>query len=82
MDYSEKVCDEVIEFLEHIPKPDYDKLPRQIINYFYQHCNPTSEKSFTYNIALPVSQQNLHQETKDVLTFLIRVFLEYEDQSK
>ncbi len=82
MDYSAKVCDEVVEFLEHIPKPDYDKLPRQIINYFYQHCSPTSEKSFTYNLALPVSQQSFHQETKDILTFLIRVFWEYEDRSK
>jgi hypothetical protein len=82
MEYSERVCDEVVGFLEQIPRSEYDKLPRQIINYFYQNCSPTSENGFVYNTALPVSKQNLHQETKDVLTFLIRVFLEYEDKSE
>lgn len=74
MDYSAEVCDEVVEILDHIPKSDYDKLPREIINYFYQHCNSTDEISFKYNMALPISKQNIHQETNNILTFLILVF--------
>jgi hypothetical protein len=78
MDYSAEVCDEVVEILDHIPKSDYDKLPREIINYFYRNCNSTDEKSFKYNMALPISKQNIHQETKDILTFLILVFWQQE----
>lgn len=76
-DYSTEVCNEIVEFLDHIPKTLYDKLPNEIINYFYQNAG-SEKKSFEYNVALPISEQPISPETKDIILFLLRIFWKKE----
>ena len=76
-DYSAEVCNEIAEILDHIPKTLYDKLPDEIINYFYQNAD-NREKSFEYNVALPILEQPISPETKSVILFLSRIFWKEE----
>ena len=70
--YPTNVCNEVVEILEHIPKTLYDELPKEIVNYFYQ--NSDGNKTFRYNVSLPILEQNFSQQTKEIILFLTRVF--------
>lgn len=81
-DYSIEVCNEVAEILDHIPKVLYDKIPSEIINYFYQNAD-NNVRNFEYNIALPVLEQSINQETRGILLFLSRIYWKEEiDKSK
>ena len=72
-DYSTDTCNEVVEILSHIPKGLYDKLPKDIINYFYQNSDE-SIRHFKYNVASPISSQNINQETRGIIKFFFAVF--------
>lgn len=76
-DYSAEVCNEIAVILDHIPKTLYDKLPNEIINYFYQNAD-IGEKSFEYNVALPILEQPISPETKSIILFLSRIFWKEE----
>ena len=79
-DYSITTCNEIAEILDHIPKNLYDKLPREIINYFYQNSDENLQK-FKYNVALPILNQNISQESKEIVLFLFRIFWQDEIKS-
>lgn len=72
--YSTNVCNEVVEILEHIPKNLYDKIPKDTVNYFYQ--NADGNKTFRYNVSLPILEQNFSQQTKEIILSLADVFWE------
>lgn len=57
MNYPPDVCDQLIEILKYIPKEDYKKIPEEAIKGLYRNCN--SERTFIYNQALPLKEQNL-----------------------
>ena len=73
-DYSPKVCGEVLEVLEHIPKQYYDKLPREVIDYFNQNAEDLDKRNFVYNIALPIERQGISSECMEIIRFLAKVF--------
>ncbi len=72
-DFSTKTINELAEIFDHIPKELYDKLPAGIINYVYQNSDlKNDDKSFVYNIALPITEQEIEQDTKDYIKMLAR----------
>lgn len=76
--YSAKACTEIAEILDHIPKKLYERLPKEIINYFYQNRADKCE-IFEYNVALPIWEQNISEETREILKFIEIIFWRLDD---
>lgn len=75
-DYSIETCNEMSEILDHIPRELFDKLPKEIVNYFYQ--NASNDNGFKYNVALPILEQGVSDDTRNIIVFLSRVFWKEE----
>ncbi len=61
---------EVLEVLKYLPKVDYDKIPKKVIQLLETNCDEKSE--FTYNVALPLEEQNISKNAKVILAILYR----------
>ena len=67
---------EVLEILKHIPKEEYDKIPKQLIEFFEEH----KDKSYRY-IYNPVSPKTL-RKTDAIIVSLYKDYIANEDEKK
>jgi len=61
---------EVLEILKYIPREDLEKVPKDII-YTLENC-ADKEYIFKINKSVPFEEQNLMEETKDILANFFR----------
>ena len=61
---------EVLEILKYIPKEDLKKIPKDII-FTLEKC-ADKEHIFRINKSIPFEEQNLMEETKDILANFFR----------
>ena len=61
---------EVLEILKHMPKKDYNKVPKEKINFYASNC----EKEYTYKLNPNVNfnNQKMTEITKAILANLYR----------
>lgn len=67
---------EVLEILKHIPKEEYDKIPKQLIEFFEEH----KDKSYRY-IYNPVSPKTL-RKTDAIIVSLYKDYIANDDEKK
>lgn len=73
-----KAYKEVIEILKHIPKEDYEKIPKEII----ENMEKEKDKQYEYNIANfdDFNNQPMLKETETILSVLYRDYWATQEQ--
>lgn len=71
---------EVLEVLKYISLEDYNKIPKQYIEFMEENCDENC--SFVYNIALPFEKQEISNKAKDILGMIFRLFIISTEQKK
>ncbi len=59
---------ELLSFFNIISKEQYDRIPKKLIDFFEENKDESYEKVVYKNV--PISKQNLMQETLDLIAFL------------
>ena len=67
---------EVLEILKYIPKEEYDKIPKELIEFFEEH----KDKSYKY-IYNPVSPKTL-RKTDAIIVSLYKDYIANDDEKK
>ena len=67
---------EVLEILKHIPKEEYDKIPKQLIEFFEEH----KDKSYRY-IYNPVSPKTL-RKTDAIIVSLYKDYIANDNEKE
>lgn len=71
---------EVVEILNHIPKEDYNKIPKNMINMF--KANIDSDYNFKFNTKKSLQEQNVSKEAKIIIAILYRDYWATEEQRR
>ncbi len=71
---------EVLEILNHLPKEEYSKIPKERIEYFNQYKD--MQYNFRINPNIDLSEQNLLKETEIVMVILFRDYFASEKQKE
>ena len=61
---------EVLEILKYIPKEDYDKIDKELIDVFFTNHNV--EYKFKYNPKKSLNEQGVSKKTKTIIAILFR----------
>ena len=69
---------EVLEVLKYIPKEDYEKVPKELINAMRE--NKDNSCKYKYNIRKTFEEQEISEEAKAVLAVLFRDYWATEKQ--
>ena len=67
---------EVLEILKHIPKEEYDRIPKELIKFFEEHKDRGYQ--YTYN---PVSPKTL-RKTDAIIVSLYKDYIANDDEKK
>lgn len=71
---------EVLEILKFIPKIDYEKIDKEILNVFEINCN--KEYKFSYNQNKTLNEQNVSPIAKTIIAILFRDYWATEIQKE
>ncbi len=69
---------QILEILKYIPKEDYNKIPKNIIELFENNCYKESE--FKYNPEKTLKEQNVTNTTQTIIAILFRDYWSTEEQ--
>ena len=65
-----KEYNEVMEILKYIPKSDFEKIPKQLLNTFNE--NIERDYKFSYDINKTLDEQNVSKKAKTIIAILYR----------
>lgn len=63
---------EVLEILKYIPKEEYNKIPKEKIEFYEK--NKDNNYSYTFDISKPIKEQKISRKANSVITSL---YMEY-----
>lgn len=69
---------QILEILKYIPKEDYNKIPKDMIELFKNNCYKKSK--FRYNPEKNLQEQNVTNTTKTIIAILFRDYWATETQ--
>ena len=69
---------EVVEILNHIPKEDYYKIPKNMVDMFKANIEPNY--FFEYDTKKTLQEQNVSKEAKTIIAILFRDYWATEIQ--
>lgn len=78
-DYA-KSYSEVLEFLKHIPKEEYERIPKSEIDFF--ESNKDVEYVFNFDAEKSFSDQELKKESKAIIVSLYKDYIASEKEKK
>ena len=72
---------EVLEIIKFLPKKDFEKIPREKIEYFEKNQNANHE--FKFEVSKPLESQNISRETNAIILNLFHdYFLDNKQKVK
>ena len=69
---------QILEILKYIPKEDYNKIPKNMIELFKNNCY--KESKFKYNPEKTLQEQNVTNTTKIIIAMLFRDYWSTAEQ--
>lgn len=66
----EKAYTEILEIIKYLPSDEYNRIPREKIEFYKMNCDPYYE--FEYNPLKSLNDQNILRETKILIVMLFR----------
>lgn len=76
IDTYERSYVEVLEILKHIPKTEYEKIPKEQIDFFNNNCDKT------YNFVYDENNLNLSRKTYAIIVNLYKNYIANESKKK
>ncbi len=67
-----KAYTEVLEILKHIPKDEYDRIPKAEIQFYENNCDKNYK--YIYDESLDIKDQNISRETNAII---ISIYMNY-----
>lgn len=67
-----KACTEILEILKHLPEEDYNKIPKEEIEFFEQKKD--KNYSFKFNENVSFEEQTILPETNAIIVKLYREY--------
>ena len=80
MSESNKAYTEVLEIIKYLPEEEYNKIPKEKIEFFEQNRDPNY--SFTINPEEDLSTQNISREANALIVVLYRDYFATEKQKE
>ena len=80
MSESNKAYTEVLEIIKYLPKEEYDKIPKEKIEFFEKNKDPNY--SFTINPEEDLATQNISREANAIIVVLYRDYFATEKQKE
>ena len=74
----QKAYTEVLVILNHVSKEDINKIPQNVINGF--ELNKDKNHHFEIDFEMPLEEQDILEETKDILSVLFRDYWASQEQ--
>lgn len=71
---------EVVEILNHVPKEDYYKLPKDMIDMFKANIEPNYY--FEFDTKKTLDEQNVSKDARTIIAILFRDYWATEEQRK
>lgn len=75
-----KAYKELLEIIKHFPHEEYNKIPKEKINFFEE--NMDTSYNFKINPNIDLSEQNISKETKALIVKLYEDYFATEDQKE
>ena len=73
-----KAYTEVLEIIKHFPEEEYNKIPKEKIEFYKD--NKDKDYNFTINPEIDLSEQNISAEANAILVNLFRDYFATEEQ--
>lgn len=73
-----KAYTEVLEILKHIPEDEYERIPKNEIQFYENNCDKNYK--FTYNESLSVKDQTISKEANAVIVAIYMNYFANEKQ--
>ena len=73
-----KAYTEVLEIIKHFPEEEYNKIPKEKIEFYKD--NRDKDYNFTINPEIDLSEQNISAEANSIIVNLFRDYFATEEQ--
>ncbi|MGN1299233.1 MAG: hypothetical protein ACI4UE_04555 [Candidatus Scatovivens sp.] len=80
MNNNNKAYTEVLEIIKYLPKEEFEKIPKEKIEFYKQ--NRDKEYKFNFDISKPLEEQNFLKETNAIIVTLFRDYFATEIQKE
>ena len=75
-----KAYAEVIEIIKYLPKEEYEKIPKEKIEFYKENCD--KDYNFKFDISKPIEEQKFLRETNAIIVTLFRDYFASETQKE
>lgn len=75
-----KAYKEVLEIIKYLPKEEYERIPKEKIEFFEQNCD--KEYNFIFDISKTLEEQEFLRETKAIIVTLFRDYFATDTQKE
>lgn len=80
IDTYEKAYTEILEILKYLPKEEYNKIPKEKIEFYEK--NKDKDYKFVFDINKSIDEQNVSRKTKVIIVSLFKDFFATELQKE
>ena len=77
----EDIARETIEILKHFDKNIIEKIPKSVINNL-EEVSKNSKKRIDINMEIPLKEQNISEESKDLISVIYYKYIANEQNKK
>ena len=71
---------ELLELLRYLPKEEYDRIPKEKIEFYEKNKDKNYE--FVFDPAKPLQEQNISRKTNGIIVMLFRDYFATEEQKE
>lgn len=75
-----KAYKEVLEIIKYLPKEEYERIPKEKIEFFEQNCD--KEYNFVFDISKTLEEQEFLRETNAIIVTLFRDYFASDTQKE
>ena len=75
-----KAYKEVLEIIKYLPKEEYERIPKEKIEFFEQNCD--KEYNFIFDISKTLEEQEFLRETNAIIVTLFRDYFATDTQKE
>ena len=75
-----KAYKEVLEIIKYLPKEEYERIPKEKIEFFEKNCD--KEYNFIFNISKTLEEQEFLRETNAIIVTLFRDYFATDTQKE
>ncbi len=75
-----KAYTEILTILNYIPQEEYEKIPKEVIQFYQENCD--KEYKFIFDISKPLEEQKMLRETNVIIVELFKNYFATQTQKE